>query len=251
MTIYEKIDRCHDAISEVRPFEGHMLKQLKDYYRIGLTWSSNAIEGNTLTISETKVVLEDGLTIGGRPLRDLFETVGHGQAYDFMFTLIGERRITLEEIKTMHHLFYKSIDEANAGTWRKESVIVSGTDYVFPKPQEIEGQMQKLESWVKTERNNYHPVDFAALLHLKFVSIHPFIDGNGRTSRLLMNLALIQDGYQLAIIPPVLRTEYNDFIRQHQNIGKPEQFCDFIAERVYETQKEIMRLMHISFPKMG
>jgi Fic family protein len=176
--------------------------------------------------------------------------VGHGQAYDFMFTLIGERRITVEDIKTMHRLFYKSIDELNAGTWRKESVIVSGTEYVLPRPQEIEGQMRKLEKWVKVERKNYHPVTFAALLHLKFVSIHPFIDGNGRTSRLIMNLALIQDGYQLAIIPPVLRPEYYDTIRQYQNKGKSEPFCEFIAERVYETQKEIMRLLHIPLPDM-
>lgn len=251
MTIYEKIDRYHKAISEIRPFEGHMLKQLKDYYRIGLTWSSNAIEGNTLTISETKVVLEEGLTIGGRPLRDFYETVGHGQAYDFMFTLIGEQRITVEDLKTMHRLFYKNIDEANAGTWRKENVIVSGTDYVFPKPQEIEGEMRKLEKWVKTERKNYHSVTFAALLHLKLVSIHPFIDGNGRTSRLIMNLALIQDGYQFAIIPPVLRSEYNDTIRLYQNRGNAEPFCEFIAERVYEAQKEIMRLLHIPFPELS
>ncbi len=250
MTIYDKINLFHKAISEIRPFEGHLLQQLKDYYRIGLTWSSNAIEGNTFTISETKVVLEDGLTIGGRPLRDFYETVGHGAAYDFMFSLIGERRITVGDIKVMHRLFYKNINEANAGTWRKENVIVSGSDYVFPRPQEIEEQMRKLEEWIKAKRNNYHPVIFAALLHLKFVSIHPFIDGNGRTSRLIMNLALIQDGYQLAIIPPVLRLEYNDTIRQYQNKGKPDLFCDFIAERVYETQKEIMRLLHISFPKL-
>lgn len=249
MTLYEKIDRYHHAISEVRPFEGNMLKQLKDYYRIGLTWSSNAIEGNTLTISETKVVLEDGLTIGGRPLRDFYETVGHGEAYDFMFTLIKERHVCIKDIKTMHRLFYKNISEADAGAWRKEPIIVSGSEYMFPRPQEIEIQMQELEKWIKVERNNYHPVVFAALLHLKFVSIHPFIDGNGRASRLLMNLALIQDGYQLAIIPPVLRPEYNDTIRQYQNNGKHEPFCDFIAERVYETQKEIMRLLHIVFPK--
>ncbi len=251
MTIYDKINFFHKAISEIRPFEGHMLQQLKDYYRIGLTWSSNAIEGNTLTISETKVVLEDGLTIGGRPLRDFYETVGHGAAYDFMFSLIGERRITVGDIKVMHRLFYINIDEANAGTWRKENVIISGSDYVFPRPQEIEEQMLKLEEWIKAERDSYHPVIFAALLHLKFVSIHPFIDGNGRTSRLIMNLALIQDGYQLAIIPPVLRSEYNDTIRQYQNKGKPDLFFDFIAERVYETQKEIMRLLHIKFPKLG
>ena len=248
MKIIEKVDRCHEAISAVRPFEGHMLEQLKDYYRIGLTWSSNAIEGNTLTISETKVVLEDGLTVAGRPLRDFYETVGHGKAYNFMFTLIGEKRISAANIKAMHRLFFKEIDEDNAGVWRKEPIMVSGTDYVFPHPDELEEIMAELDSWIENERSNYHPLTFAALLHLKFVSIHPFIDGNGRASRLIMNLALIQDGYQLAIIPPVLRMEYNDTIRRYQNKGKSEPFCDFIAERVYETQKEIMRLLHISFP---
>lgn len=250
MTIYEKVDRCHMAISEVRPFEGRMLEQLKDYYRIGLTWSSNAIEGNTLTISETKVVLEDGLTVAGRPLRDFYETVGHGKAYNFMFTLIREKHISLADIKTMHRLFYKDIDEENAGVWRNEPVVVSGTDYVFPHPDELEERMTELDVWIADERAKYHPVIFAALLHLKFVSIHPFIDGNGRASRLIMNLALIQDGYQLAIIPPMLRMEYNDTIRLYQNKGKPEPFCDFIAERVYETQKEIMRLLHVPFPDL-
>jgi len=251
MTIYEKIDRCHKAISEVRPFEGHMLAQLRDYHRIGLTWSSNAIEGNSLTINETKVVLEDGLPIGGRPLRDFYEALGHGRAYDFMFTLLGDRRISLADIKTMHRLFYKEIDEENAGIWRKQPVVVSGTEYVFPRPDELDARMSDLEDWIARDRQKYHPVIFAGLLHLKFVNIHPFIDGNGRTVRIIMNLALIQDGYQLAIIPPVLRVEYFDTIRQYQNKGRPEPFCDFIAERVYETQKEIMRLLHIPIPKMA
>lgn len=250
MKLIEKVNRCHKSISAVRPFEGHMLEQLKDYYRIGLTWSSNAIEGNTLTISETKVVLEDGLTVAGRPLRDFYETVGHGKAYNFMFTLIGEKRISVSDIKTMHRLFYKDIDEDNAGVWRKDPVVVSGTDYVFPHPNELEERMAELDAWIANERGKYHPVTFAGLLHLKFVSIHPFIDGNGRASRLIMNLALIQDDYQLAIIPPVLRMEYNNAISQYQHKGKSELFCDFIAERVYETQKEIMRLLHIPLPDL-
>lgn len=145
MNIYEKIDSCHEAISSIRPFEGPMLEQLKDYYRIGLTWSSNAIEGNMPTMSEIKVVLEDGLTIGGRPLRDFHETVGHGAAHDFMFSLIGERYITVGDIKGIHRLFYKNIDEVNADEWRRESVIVSGSEYVFPEPKEINGQMRRLE----------------------------------------------------------------------------------------------------------
>lgn len=127
MNLINKIDVYNTAINEIRPFEGSMLGQLKDYYRIGLTWSSNAIEGNTLTISETKVVLEDGLTVAGRPLRDFYETVGHGRAYNFMFTLTNDRQISTYDIKTMHHLFYKEIDDENAGIWRKEPVIVSGS----------------------------------------------------------------------------------------------------------------------------
>lgn len=148
---------------------------------------------------------------------------------------------TLKDIKTIHILFYKSIDEANAGTWRKENIIVSGSEYVFPQIQEIDEKMSKLEEWIKTKRDNYNTIISTVLLHLKLVSI----DGNGRTSHLIMNLALIQDGYQLAIIPPLLRSEYNDTIRQHQNKNKPELLYDFTAERIYETQKEIMRLLHI------
>lgn len=246
MEVLERIDEYKTAIDRFRPFEGDMLKQIRDYYRIGLTWSSNAIEGNTLTISETKVVLEDGLTIAGRPLRDFYETVGHGKAYDFMFSLLGEQHITVADIKALHRFFYKEIDEDNAGIWRKEPVFVSGTDYVYPHPDELEGRMAELENWIVSERKKYHPVAFAGLLHLKLVSIHPFIDGNGRVSRLIMNLALIQSGYLLAIIPPVLRVEYNDDIRLYQNKGIPEAFCDFIAEQVLETEKEMARLLHIS-----
>ena len=245
MTTLERIDQNKTAIASVRPFEGNTLKQLRDYYRVGLTWSSNALEGNTLTLSETKVVLEDGITIGGRPLRDFYETVGHGEAYDFMFSLIGSREITLDHIRRLHQLFYRSIDESNAGVWRKESVMVSGSEYVFPKAETLDSKMEELAGWIVNERDNYHPVNFAAMLHLKFVSIHPFIDGNGRTARLLMNLALLQDGYMLAIVPPVLRVDYNLAIGKYQNQGDPQPFLDLIAEQELETQKEIIRLLHI------
>jgi Fic family protein len=110
-------------------------------------------------------------------------------------------------------------------------------------------EMAKLFQWLAGERDKYHPVKFAAQLHKRFVFIHPFIDGNGRISRLLMNTALIQDGYMLAVIPPVLRQEYNSLLeRAHKN---DRSFMDFIAERVYETQKEIMRLLHIPFPELS
>lgn len=150
-----------------------MLKQIKDFYRIGLTWTSNALEGNSLTESETKVLIEDGLTIGSRPLRDMFEAVDHAKAY---------------------------------------------------------------------------PVEFAAILHKRFLFIHPFKDGNGRVARLLMNTVLIQDGYLPALIPPVLRSEYISLLEKaHTNDSL---FISFISDRELESQKDFLRLLHITLPKL-
>lgn len=249
MNIYERIDANKAAIDVERPFEGEMLKQLKEYYRIALTWSSNALEGNSLTEVETKVLLEDGLTIGGKPLRDTFEAVGHSYAYDYMFSLLGNRRVVMDDIKKLHHLFYKSIDESCAGVWRNKKIIVTGVDYDFPAPAKLDNLMSGLEQWIEKDRDSMHPVRFAALLHLKFVTIHPFIDGNGRVARLLTNAVLIQDGYMLAVVPPILRTDYIAAIRNYQQARDTEPFCSFIAERVLETEKEIMRLLHIPKPR--
>ena len=248
MSIYKRIDANKEAMDVVRPFAGESLRQLREYFRIGLTWTSNALEGNSLTEIETKVLLEDGLTIGGKPLRDTLEAIGHSHAYDYMFGLLGERRITVEDIKMLHHLFYKSIDGPKAGVWRDSSIIVTGSDYEFPAPTELEGLMTELASWIDAERGNMHPVHFAAMLHLKFVTVHPFVDGNGRVARLLMNTALIQDGYMIAVIPPILRADYLSSIRQYQQQGEPAPFCSLVAERVLESEKEIMRLLHIPFP---
>jgi len=246
MTIYEKIDRFKSMIDEQRPFEGELLNEIKGYYRIGLTWSSNAIEGNTLTESETKVLLEDGLTVGGKLLRDTFEALGHAQAYDFMFTLLRRRQITEADAMTMHRMFYKDIDSEAAGRYRTRPVIITGSKYAVSKVGQIQEDMEQLFQWVAEERDKYHPVNFAAQLHKRFVFIHPFIDGNGRISRLLMNTALIQDGYMLAVIPPILRQDYISLL---ERAYKDDQlFMDFIAERVLESEKEIMRLLHIPYP---
>ena len=248
MSLYEKIDRYKIALDAKRPFEPPLLEQLRDYYRIGLTYTSNALEGNTLTISETKVVLEDGLTVGGKPLRDVYEAVGHGAATDYMFTLLHRDGISLQDIRELHRLFYRAIDEPNAGQYRTYDVLVTGTDYVFPAPDALPEEMACLGAWMETEQSALHPVEYAALLHLKFVSIHPFVDGNGRTARLLMNMALIQKGYQMAVIPPVLRADYLGAIRRYQKRGDAAPFCELVAEQVYESEKEILRLLHIPFP---
>jgi Fic family protein len=249
MTLYEKIDRYKLAIDEKRPFEGHLLHEIKNYYRIGLTWSSNALEGNTLTLSETKILLEDGLTVGGKPLRDTFEALGHAKAYDFMFTLLNSYQITEEDALTMHRMFYTGIDAEEAGKYRSRPVFITGSKYEVCPVERIEEEMKKLFHWACSERDKYHPVQFAAQLHKRFVFIHPFIDGNGRVARLLMNTALIQDGYMLAMIPPVLRHEYISLLERAHEDDQP--FMDFIAERVLESEKEIMRLLNIPFPQLS
>ena len=245
--LFQKIDLYKAAIDKLRPFEGDLLNEIKAYYRIGLTWSSNALEGNTLTESETKVLLEDGLTVGGKPLRDTFEALGHAQAYDLMFSLLRSRQITEADTLTMHRMFYKDIEASAAGRYRDRQVFITGSKYPVCKPERIAGEMEALFTWAASERDKYHPVEFAAQLHKRFVFIHPFIDGNGRLSRLLMNTALIQDGYMLAVIPPVLRQEYISLLERAHKDDRP--FVDFIAERVLESEKEIMRLLHIPFPK--
>jgi len=242
---FDKIDQYKVKIDELRPFEGNMLKQIKDYFRIGLTWSSNALEGNTLTESETKVLLEDGLTVGGKPLRYTFEALGHAKAYDFMFTLLKKNVISEDDILTMHRMFYRDIDECNAGQYRREQVFITGSKYPVCKAEKIQDEMNRFIEWADLNKDKYHSVEYAAQLHKRFVFIHPFIDGNGRLSRLIMNTALIQRGYLLAIIPPILRQEYISLLELAHEDDKL--FVEFIAERVLETEKEIMRLMHISF----
>ena len=239
----KEIDYLKTTIDGIRPFEGNTLKELQAYFRIGLTYSSNALEGNTLTISETKVLLEDGLTVGGKPLRDTYEALGHAKAYDFMFTLLHKHEIIEQDILTMHKLFYTEIDNDAAGKYRNKPVFITGSEFPVCNANNIQSEMNDLIKWIKSERKKYHPVEFAAELHRRFVFIHPFIDGNGRLARLLMNTALIQDGYMITIIPPALRTEYIRLLELAHTNAKP--FNEFIAERVYETEKEIIRLLHI------
>lgn len=242
-----KLDLYQNIINELRPFEGEMLNQVKEFYRVGLTWTSNALEGNSLTESETKVLIEDGLTVGGRPLKEMFEAVDHAKAYDYMFTLLGNKEIDKKDILYLHKLFYQNIDEDSAGKFRNIPVFISGSNYPVTKVENITNEINSLCKWIITERKNFHPVVFAALVHKKFVFIHPFKDGNGRVARLLMNTALIQDGYLPALIPPILRTEYISLLEKAHKDDKS--FIDFIVEREIETQKDFLRLLHIPLPK--
>lgn len=243
MSIYEKIDQLQFKINELRPFDGHLLAQIRAYYRIGLTWSSNALEGNTLTESETKVLLEDGLTAGGKPLRDTFEALGHAKAYDFMFSLMRNKSITERDVLTLHELFYSGIEPQYAGRYRDMEVLITGSLYPVTSPDNIADEMKRLCQWIVGGGKTYHPVGFAAQLHKKFIFIHPFKDGNGRVARLLTNAVLIQNGYIPVIIPPVLRNEYIALLEKARTDDRP--FVEFIARREEESQRDILRLLNV------
>lgn len=239
------LEKNQKLIAASRPFQEPMLSQLRQYYRIGLTWSSNALEGNTLTESETKVLLEDGLTVGGKPLRDTYEAMGHAKAYDFMFTLLRGRMVTEENIRYLHYLFYKDIDSTRAGAYRTIPVFISGSSYPVTAPADIPQAMNGLIQW-EGGMDELHPVEAAALIHQKFVFIHPFIDGNGRVGRLLMNTILIQRGYLPVIIPPIRRLDYIRLLEKAHEDMNP--FIDFIAEMEIQSQDEIIRLLHLDAP---
>lgn len=243
MDFSEEISLNQKIITEARPFEAPVLNQIKQYYRIGLTWSSNAIEGNTLTESETKILLEDGLTAGGKPLRDAYEALGHSKAYDYMLRLIHETTVTEKDILLFHRLFYEGIDKANAGIYRKIPVFISGSSYALPLPGDIPSAMKDFCHWLEKEKNNFSPVEFSALAHQKFVFIHPFIDGNGRVGRLLMNTLLIQHGFLPVIIPPIRRNEYISLLEKAHT--DPNPFVDFIMEMEVESQRDLIRLLHL------
>lgn len=236
-------DRLREEIRQHRPLKREALKQLREYFRISLTWSSNALEGNSLTETETKIVIEDGITIGGKPLKDHYEAIGHAEAFDYLQTLVQRTEITERDILKLHKLFYYRIEQANAGHHRKQNVVVTGTDFVFPPPSQLKKLMTDFAAEIPVLRGEKHPIEFAAVLHLRLVTIHPFVDGNGRTARLLMNLALLQEGYPVTIIPPVLRSDYLTAVRQG-NSGNCEPFVTLLSNMVWESQRDYLRLLH-------
>lgn len=241
-SVFQKIDALKAKIDGHRPIDAHMLKQVREYFRIGMTYSSNALEGNSLTETETKIVIEDGMTIGGKPVRDHLEALGHSEAYDLLFRLAKKQEITEANIKELHRLFYYRIDAKQAGKYRTKKVIITGTDFIPPAPEKILVLMESFIAGLPEARAKHHPVEFAAIIHKELVTIHPFIDGNGRAARLLMNLALLQAGYPLAIIPPVLRRDYIDTLNKTHK-GSAEPFINFITEVCYESAKEYLRLL--------
>jgi len=238
----QEIDELKAKIDNHRPLSEDVVKQIQEYYKIGLTYSSNALEGNTLDLAETKVVIEDGLTINGKPMKDHLETLGHASAFNELLELAKSNTITEENIKNLHKIFYAKIDSDNAGNYRQKPVIVTGADINFPLPKELNDKMQEFISKLPQLKQELHAIEYAAMVHALFVNIHPFIDGNGRVARLIMNLALLQNGYNITIIPPVVRADYIRAL-QDSNHNNFQPFINFISEMVLEAQKEYLRII--------
>ncbi len=241
LDILKKIDAIKSVIDGYRPFSDHVVKQLKDYYRIGLTYSSNAIEGNTLTESETKVVIEDGLTIGGKSIREHQEAIGHAKAYDHIYSLL-DRDISREDILKLHELFFLQIDLDNFGTYRNQNVVITGTDYIPPDHNKIPDLMKKHIEKLTVLPDDEHPLEWASDLHADFESIHPFIDGNGRIGRLLLSILALKNGYCPVIIPPIRRAEYISAL-QKTNKGNLSALRIVILSVVHEEMKSLKRLL--------
>ncbi len=234
---FSYIDSIKDYINKFRPFTKGLADSLHEKLIVEWTYNSNAIEGNTLTLSETKVVLE-GLTIGGKSFVEHLETINHREAILFIEDLVSNNEPLSEwNIKNIHSLILKEIDNINAGKYREENVVISGAKHFPPKHYEIKDLMQKLIAEYQHEWKVFHPVIRATLLHGEFVKIHPFIDGNGRTSRLLLNFELMKNGYTPIIIKKEDRAKYYDVLDLAHTTMNYSPFIKFVSDLVVESEK--------------
>ena len=234
---FNYIDSLKDKIDGYRPFSKKLADSLREKLVVEWTYNSNAIEGNTLTMSETKVVLE-GITIGGKSMVEHIETINHRDAIVFVEDLVSNKEPLSEwNIRNIHSLVLKEIDNKNAGKYRVENVVISGAKHIPPKHYEIPDLMQKLIEEYNNNWMDYHPVIRATLLHGEFVKIHPFIDGNGRTSRLLLNFELMKSGYTPIIIKNEDRAKYYDVLDIAHTKMNYEPFIKLVSELVIESEK--------------
>lgn len=231
------IDSLKERIDKHRPFSKQTADSLYEKLVVEWTYNSNAIEGNTLTMSETKVVLE-GITVGGKTMVEHLETINHRDAILFIEDLVSDKEPISEwNIRNIHSLILRGIDNKNAGRYRMENVVISGAKHIPPKHYEINNLMQEL---IEEYHNNwvaYHPVVRAALLHGEFVKIHPFIDGNGRTSRLLLNFELMKNGYTPIIIKNEDRAKYYEALDIAHTTMNYEPFIKLVSELVIESEE--------------
>ena len=215
----KQLERIHEKKRELdkkRPIPSYVLKSIKESLSIEWTYNSNSIEGNTLTLQETKMVIEDGFTIKGKSLREHFEVVNHQEAIEFVESLASNEYVLNKlDILSIHHLVLQKIEKDFAGKYRTSGVRISGANFVPPNALKVDEFVSELIDFA-----NDSEVDIlirSAIFHHRFVWIHPFFDGNGRTARLLLNLILMKSGFPPAIILKNDRKKYYDALNQANN----------------------------------
>lgn len=226
--IRARILHKREALDKLRPFDQGALHNLQETFRVDMTYNSNAIEGSSLSLSETKLVLEEGLTVGGKSLREHLEATNHSKAIDFVQSLVSKREITEIDVLNLHAIILDRIDLQNAGFYRRGAVRISGTDYSPPNAIKVPELMKSVYQLLNSR--SAEPIETVATIHQKFVDIHPFIDGNGRSARLLLNLYLMRNGYPPVIILRAERKKYIRTIMQSRMEADISPFADFVGK---------------------
>jgi len=241
----KRIDDKLKKLQALRPLPPQAVAKLKEQFSIEMTYNSNGIEGNKLTLKETFLVINEGLTIKGKSLKDHLEAKDHYEALNYLYESIEhDKKHTLSEvfIRNLQKLIVKETDPEYAGAYRTSNVIITGSDHRPPDASEVSMLMKELLTWVKENKNKLHPIELSALLHHKLVNIHPFFDGNGRTARLIMNIILLQTGYPLVVVLKNDRRKYYDTLSKADK-NDPASFIRFVAQAVERSMNMYLKAL--------
>lgn len=225
-----EIDQLKNELDKIREFENHRITEALD---LEYTFESNRIEGNTLTLRETDLVINKGLTVSGKSMKEHLEAINHSDAIHYVKEMVSRNAtITKRELLSIHNLILRGISPDDAGRFRSVQVMIQGSSHMPPAPYLIQAQMDDYFIWYERNRTHLHPVVLAAEMHERLVTIHPFIDGNGRTSRLIMNMILLQNGFVIANIKGdnTSRFAYYEALDEVQVSGNKDSFIKFVAE---------------------
>ncbi|KVL85411.1 Fic family protein [Burkholderia stagnalis] len=247
------VDADKATLDVARPLPQHTVASLREKLLLEWTYHSNAIEGNTLTLRETKVVLE-GITVGGKSLREHVEATNHHDAIVYVEDIVSKAETLSEwQIRNIHSLVLKGIETEEAGRYRRENVVIAGASNTPPDFMHLPAEMAALIDWYEAT-GDMHSVERAAELHTRFVKIHPFVDGNGLTGRLLLNFELTKAGYPPAVIRKEDRLAYYDSLDKACVSGNYGDITRLVAESVQrslDTYLDVLGLRHVPAPDVA
>ena len=232
--ILNRIEEKLVLLKKARPFPLYLVKKLREQFSIEMNYNSNAIEGNTLTLRETMLVLQQGITVKGKSLKDHLEVKNQAEAINYLYDVVSNKKdIPISEmlIRNLHKLITQNIDGVDAGSYRTYDVRITGSKHVPPPAFNVPHQMNELIKWYKNNKDKLDFITLAAEFKHRFVHIHPFGDGNGRVSRLIFNIILMKDGYPIVVILKNDRVKYYKAL-QKADKGKIEDLVFFISKAI-------------------